>query len=297
VSATVVSRLDAAAGKRLYDELGRGAFQFHPVAHAWWGARGDGVTVVFYRSGKIVVQGRDAEAFAARHLGAAPAPKPVAAPARSTRPTAGSDESGKGDYFGPLAVAAVLVRPEDAALVEELRIVDSKLAGDERIRRAEGIIAERFPNAVRVLGPEAYNAAHRECGNANVLLGRLHAEVLDEVLSGVPDPSAVRIVVDKFGDPSHVTKRLGPAARRAEFLMHVRAESEPAVAAASFLARAAFLRGMDELRALAPDGFLPLGASDPRILGVARALHREGGLEWLGKFAKLHFKTTAKATG
>ena len=78
--------------------------------------------------------------------------------------------------------------------------------------------------------------------------------------------------------------------------MPTQAESNPAVAAASFLARAAFLRSFDRLKGEAA-GELYLGASDPRIVGVARRLLREGGVAWLGRFAKLHFKVTKRAQG
>ena len=91
-------------------------------------------------------------------------------------------------------------------------------------------------------------------------------------------------------------KHLAPGPKRAAFTITPRGEREPAVAAASFLARAAFLEGFERLRADA-GGLLPYGASDPRIVPIARGLVREGGREWLGKFAKLHFKTTQAVLG
>ena len=305
MSATVVVKLAREAGERLYRELGRGSYAFRPVDHAHWAAQGVDVSVVWYRSGKLVVQGKGAAAFLETHrailgenLGGVAPGSPALASARvaADRPVAGSDESGKGDYFGPLTVAAALVRPGQEDVLRRLDIVDSKLAGDERIRRAEGPLMKTLVTAVRVLEPEAYNAAWAKVGNVNVLLGRLHAEVLNEVLAKEKNTAGCRIVVDRFGEPAHVTKHLSVGAKRAVFAMFPRAESEPAVAAASFLARAAFLRGMDTLRADAPVE-LPFGASDPRILDAARALVHEGGREWLGKFAKLHFKTTRKALG
>jgi ribonuclease HIII len=209
-------------------------------------------------------------------------------------PTAGSDESGKGDYFGPLAVAGVLVQPKDADLLRELGIMDSKMVGEQRIRSTEGLLAQALPHAVRVLTPEAYNAEWARERNVNKILGRLHAEVLEEVMQKAKDPSASRIVVDQFGDPSYVVQRLGPRSKRADFRMHPRGESNPAVAAGSFLARAAFLRGFDEVRDLSGEEGLPRGASDPRIVPIARRLFREGGEAWLGRFAKLHFRITER---
>lgn len=300
MSSTSVWRLTRQQGERLYADLGRSAYRFRPVDHAFWGAQGEDVSVVLYRSGKLVVQGRGAEAFAARHAEVLGGPPPAAAAApaeplpgagEAPCPTAGSDESGKGDYFGPLVVAAALVRPEQLTLLRQLNVVDSKLAGDERIRRSEGVLRRELVTAVRVLEPAAYNAAWAEVRNVNVLLGRLHAEVLAEVLAQEPLPEGCRIVVDRFGEPRHVTRHLPERLRRVPLLMIPGGEREPAVAAASFLARAAFLTSFQRLRDEAPVD-LPYGASDPRIVPAARALAREGGLVRLGAFAKLHFRTT-----
>jgi ribonuclease HIII len=298
MSGTLVVMLEEATGERLYKELGRGTFQFKPMDHARWAASGEDVSVVWYRSGKLVVQGKGATAFAERHraiLGDAARVEPSGArrpPVNTSgKPTVGSDESGKGDYFGPLAVAAVLVTPDQQPMLDKLGVMDSKLVGDERIRRAEGLLLKDFVTSVRVLMPEAYNTAWEQDKNVNVLLGRMHAECINEVLAKAPHATPCRIVVDRFGEPEHVTARLSAAAREASFTMNPGGEAEPAVAAASWLARAAFLRGLARLQADAPVD-LPLGASDPRIVPAARALVREGGMLWLAKFVKLHFRTT-----
>lgn len=293
---TYVTRLDEASGRRIYEALGHENFHFRTVPHAWWGAKGAETTITFYRSGKLVVQGPGTDVFVTRHLPGALRTNDVSRAASVSRPTCpeiGSDESGKGDYFGPLVVAAALVHPDDLDLLDELGVQDSKKASDTSVRRVEGMLERALPHAVRVLEPEAYNKAWGEVGNLNRLLGRLHAEVIEDVRASSPGSDA-RIVVDRFGDPEHVRRNLGPEARRHPFLMPIHGESHPAVAAASFLARAAFLRGFEKLNNL-EGGALCRGASDPRIVEVARRLHKEGGEAWLGQFAKLHFKTTAKA--
>ncbi|MFV1959657.1 MAG: hypothetical protein ACC662_09625, partial [Planctomycetota bacterium] len=122
-------------------------------------------------------------------------------------------------------------------------------------------------------------------------------KVLDEALEAAGEAAAgARIVVDRFGDPAHVRRCLSPAALAHPFVMPTQGESDPAVAAASFLARAAFLRSFETLRGLAGGELYP-GASDPRIVPLARRFLAEGGETWLGRFAKLHFKVTAKARG
>jgi len=296
---TYVTRLDRAAGERLKDDIGRENYAFRPQDHAWWNARGPDTVVTWYRSGKLVVQGRGAEAFVTRFLAAGAEKRGGDAPPSRDpelrHAEIGSDESGKGDYFGPLTVAAALVDPETERRIRDLGVQDSKQVTDGLVRRAEGAIAELVPHAVRVLEPEAYNRAYAEVGNLNRLLGRLHAEVIEEVVAQAPE-GRLRIVVDRFGDPEHVRRHLGPEVKQHAFVMPTKAESHPAVATASFLARAAFLRGFEELKGLA-GGELYRGSSDPRILPLARRLLREGGEEWLGRFAKLHFKTTQRARG
>jgi ribonuclease HIII len=292
VADTFVTRLSAGEGRRLYEALGRDRFAFRPADHAHWSARGEETTATWYRSGKLVVQGKGLAAFLARYLPGADLPAPAPSPEAPSGPTVGSDESGKGDYFGPLVVAAALVGPGDEEGLRRLGVQDSKALGDERILRMEGALA-RLPHAMRVLEPEDYNRRWAESRNVNVLLGRLHAEAIEEVVAGRPD--AVGIVVDRFGDDAHVRRHLARAASL-PFDMRVRGESHLAVAAASCLARAAFLRSFERLRGLS-DAFLPMGASDPRILGAARALWREGGEAWLGRFAKLHFRTTERVRG
>jgi ribonuclease HIII len=294
---TYVARLDPAAGRRLKDDLGREQYAFRPQDHAWWSARGPDTVVTLYRSGKLVVQGQGAEAFVTRYLdqGAERKGGEGAAPSGRVLRHAeiGSDESGKGDYFGPLTVAAALVDPSTEAELRALGVQDSKAVSDGLVRRVEGAITDLVPHAVRVLEPEAYNEAYAAVGNLNRLLGRLHAEVIEAVVAQAPE-GPLRIVVDRFGDPEHVRRNLSPEVKRHAFVMPTKAESHPAVATASFLARAAFLRGFEELKGLA-GGELYRGASDPRILPLARRLYREGGEPWLGRFAKLHFKTTARA--
>lgn len=300
MAATIVRRLDAEAGRRLYDELGRGSFAFRRVDHAHWGAKGEDASVVWYRSGKLVVQGKGAETFANRYLAGAqavPTKGTPAPPEALTVPTIGSDESGKGDYFGPLTVAAALVQPEALDTLAELGVQDSKQATDGHVRKVEGLLRETTLNADRVLEPEAYNEAYAEVRNLNRLLGRLHAEVIDAVLLEARSEGLtgrVRIVVDRFGDSDHVRCHLSEDALQQPFVMRAKAESNPAVAAASFLARATFLQSFERLRGLA-GGELYMGASDPRILPLARRMVAEGGEAWLGQFAKLHFKVTQRA--
>jgi ribonuclease HIII len=198
---------------------------------------------------------------------------------------AGSDESGKGDFFGPLCVAAVRVTRELAAGLTRAGVRDSKDLEDERILEMDGAIRRACAVGVASLPPEEYNAAYD--GNLNRLLGRLHAEALAKVAEG-----AEALVVDKFGHERYVREPLRKLGVETKLVMRVRAESDPAVAAASVVARAEFvraLRGLEERFGMP----LPPGAS-VQVEAAARAFARRHDREALARVAKRHFRTWSR---
>ncbi|MCK6460527.1 MAG: ribonuclease HIII [Planctomycetes bacterium] len=265
--------------EELRARLERRGFEFRPLQHAHFQARGPGAIVNAYRSGKVVVQG----ALAAEILGEVPAPKLEGA-------VVGSDESGKGDYFGPLTVAAVVVRPGQEREVRDAGIRDSKEMSDASILRA-AVAVRKLPHAVRVLTPPEYNARHDAEKNVALFLATLHAETVAEALRGA---SATRVVIDQFTFADRLEEALQRAGVRLPVEIRPRAEDNPAVAAASVLARAEFLLGLRELGN--EHGVeLPKGAGPP-VEAVARRLYQEGGRGALEAVAKIHFKTTLKVT-
>jgi len=255
-------------------------FEFRSLQHAHFQARAPGIIVSAYRSGKVVVQGANAgELFPAP-----PAPKLLG-------PVCGSDESGKGDYFGPLVVAAVVARPGQE---EELRLAgvrDSKEMSDGSILRA-AVAVRRFPHAIRILMPVEYNARHDAEKNVALFLATLHAEAIAGALRKAP---AARVVIDQFTFASRLEEALHRQGVRLPVEIRPRAEDNPAVAAASVLARAEFLLGLKELGN--EHGVeLPKGAGPP-VEAVARRIFSEGGRGALAAVSKIHFKTTLKVTG
>lgn len=199
----------------------------------------------------------------------------------------GVDESGKGDFFGPLAVAACWVGPEETARLAG--VTDSKKLSDPMAIRLAEAIRSLCPHRVVVLMPEEYNARYGRLKNLNHLLAELHAEVIESVLE---QRAAPLIISDEFAKGGlEVRKRLGERGRGATFRSVVRAEADLAVAAASVLARAAFLEGLAEAgRPFAVS--LPKGATN--VIGPGRALVRTFGPSALPKVAKMHFKTSAQ---
>src|SRR5690606_10741278 len=125
--------------------------EWRRVPHARFSVKAIGVVATCYLSGKVVVQGPHADAFVDRFLADAGATgTPVTGPGvpRFDTATIGSDEAGKGDYFGPLVVAAVFATPDQAPLLREIRVADSKGLGDERAMRLAGLLERQFDHEI-----------------------------------------------------------------------------------------------------------------------------------------------------
>ncbi len=204
---------------------------------------------------------------------------------------AGTDESGKGDFFGPLVVAAVAADFKQVVQLNDWGIVDSKKLSDGRATKlAAQVIDARIPHAVIAIGPEKYNELYTRIRNLNRLLAWAHARAIENLLEQV-DVSV--IIADQFGDESLIQRALFEKGRRVELIQMPRAEQDTVVAAASVLARAEFLR---RLQILGRDlGItLPKGAGAPVDAAGAQVI-RQFGLDRLKSVAKCHFKNFQKS--
>ncbi|UCE27525.1 MAG: ribonuclease HIII [Candidatus Coatesbacteria bacterium] len=204
------------------------------------------------------------------------------------RPYIGCDESGKGDYFGPLVVAAAAVETAaELGRLVELGARDSKKVGDARAETLAGDIKRAVRTRSLTLEPERYNELYDELGNLNQILAWAYAQVIDGLAAEAS--SCELVVVDKFGDEGYLQTAASAVGAEYGLYQVTGAEEYPAVAAASIIARAEFLRG---LKSLSADlGFdLPKGATD--VINVGRLIAEEFGSAKLDEVAKLHFKTT-----
>jgi ribonuclease HIII len=200
----------------------------------------------------------------------------------------GLDESGKGDYFGPLVIGAVSVDGQTEERLVTLDIRDSKLLSDNRILALAEQIKALCPHFVVPIEPKRYNELYAKVKNLNRLLAWGHAWTLESLLDKV---SCDLAIVDKFGDESYLRAVLKEKGRQITIIQQTRAEEDTAVAAASILARAKFVQYMEQLSRKVGKN-LPKGASDPLIVSVGRELVAEHDKEILAEIAKLHFKTT-----
>ena len=215
---------------------------------------------------------------------------PLSAPTSSFTGKAriGLDESGKGDYFGPLVTGAVYVDEHTEDKLIALGVRDSKLLTDNRMLAMAEDIKALCPHFVVPIEPKRYNELYAKVQNLNRLLAWGHAWTLENMLDNVSSDLAI---VDKFGDESYLRKALREKGRQITVVQQTHAEADTAVAAASILARARFVQQLEQLSKRIGK-ILPKGASDPSIVSVGRELVAEHGKDILAEVAKLHFKTT-----
>jgi ribonuclease HIII len=286
---TQVFRYNPKQSAQLADALTAAGYTFKSLAYAKFQARGNGVTVSLYDSGKLVVQGADPTAWASQFLqGAAPIKKKNdAAPAvNEDQSTLGSDEAGKGDSFGGLVVCAVAAPESELITLSKAGVGDSKQISDDRIKVLAPWIRTNFQAVEIVLTPELYNLQRTQCGeNVNHLLTKLHAEALQELCLRTGINHAI---VDRFSAERPVSKQLKRTVPQLEVAEVPKAERYLAVAAASILAREQFLLMMQELAEQWALG-LPLGSGTPVPHALRRFLELHGPAE-LHKAAKVHFK-------
>jgi len=201
----------------------------------------------------------------------------------------GTDESGKGDYFGPLTVAGVFLPDGQDEVLREIGVKDSKRISDGRVRELAEIIRSGYTHSVVAIGPERYNELYERLRNLNRLLAWAHSRVIENILEDVP---CSLVVTDQFGDKAFVLNALMKKGKNIELIQKPKAESDLAVAAASILARAEFLK---RLYFLSKDAGidLPKGSS-PLAEEVGVKLVRAQGIGILDKFTKKHFKLTKR---
>lgn len=202
---------------------------------------------------------------------------------------AGVDESGKGDYFGPLVIAAAAVGDLEKPILMDLYVRDSKKMTDSRILTVARTIKEQVPHDLVVVMPDRYNDLYQKIGNLNKLLAWGHARAIENLLGKV---DCATVISDQFANANVLERALMEKGRKVELIQQVRGESELAVATASVLARAEFLIAMDRL-SREFDLTLPKGGGSLVDTAGVKFV-RKHGVEAMRRVAKLHFKNTMK---
>lgn len=261
----------------------------------------DNVGVNLYTSGKVLVQGAGTEEFVKFVLEPEVTGVPLlgneaALDPASVAPHMGIDESGKGDFFGPLVACAAYTDPALSERMREIGARDCKALSDRQVlaigARLRALLG---PNRFKLvaIGPEAYNRIYAKNHNVNRVLAWAHARAIENLLETVP--SCPRAVADQFGAEWVIRSALMQKGRAITLEQHHKAESDIAVAAASVIAREAFLLGLKRLsESCGVD--LPKGAS-PATIAAGKAFVAAHGADALGTVAKLHFRTTQSVLG
>ena len=280
---------------------GRG-FNFETKQYALFSARKGKLNVTVYEKGpKVLIKGKDTENFIRFTLepevtGVAKLDYEAVLDPDKFAPHFGIDESGKGDYFGPLVIAGAYTDGTIARSLIDAGIMDSKrVTSAARIRQLAAIIRATpgCTTAVISIGPERYNSMFSSFKNLNGLLAWGHARTIESLAAARPD--CPRTLSDQFARPEILQRALKEKGLTIQLDQRTKGESDTAVAAASILARERFIDWIDKTSA-AGGIKLPLGASDA-VIQAARELVARDGPEVLGKVAKLHFKTTHAVLG
>jgi ribonuclease HIII len=289
---------------RLVTELDQDKYEPTSVPHTIVSVKGDKINVNLYQSGKCLIQGRGAQDWITFILEPEILREVVTGDEQERNPEnltphIGIDESGKGDFFGPLVVAAAYTDETSAKALLELGVRDSKrITSDAKMQRLgveiRKILQGRF--ALVSIGPRAYNRLYAKIGNVNKLLAWGHARAIENLLEKVPD--CTHAVADQFGPKHLIEKALLKGGRNIKLEQRHKAESDIAVAAASILARDGFLDGLQKLRETY-DADIPKGAS-AAVRTIAENLVKARGPAVLLDSTKCHFKTAGQvleATG
>jgi ribonuclease HIII len=295
--------LDAGQVAKLRTRLEESGYAFSdlPYGHFRAERKEKKIGVQAYLSGKVVVNGKGAaelvefliepEIVGEARLGYDAVHHP-----EHFEPHLGIDESGKGDFFGPLVVAGVYTDGTTARQLLDAGIKDSKLiSSDKRAKELAEAVREIVGPRCTVIsmGPEKYNELHAKFRNLNRLLAWGHATAIENLLTGIPH--CPRAVSDQFANPAILLRALKERGKKIELVQRTKAESDVAVAAASILARAEFLLRLEKLGDVAGHK-LPKGAS-AQVLNVAKEIYAAQGQDGLARVAKRHFRTFAQACG
>lgn len=292
-SSSFVTTIELSLSKKMIVDLKKQGFELTQPEHTVFSAKKNGVSCTLYKSGKLLIQGKQMREFIEFYL------EPqilksvtythadiLAMETLNTQPRIGIDESGKGDFFGPLCVAGVYANGEDVKKLQELGVRDSKTLNDKEILKLGDKIQQSFTYHIVKINPAKYNELILQFGNLNHLLAWGHATTIEQMIGKT---GCNHVIVDQFAHEKVVLTALKRKCLDIELTQRHRAEEDVVVAAASILARQAFLLGLKKLESTFGQSF-PKGASK-HVITAGRLFMTSHTKEELGQVAKLHFKT------
>lgn len=279
-----------------------------PKQYAFWEIKSADFTAIFYNSSKFVIQGKNIDVLLEKlsknfsshftfHISQKQAsPQKTngsATPLLTSHlsPYIGTDESGKGDFFGPLCVAGVMITEKNRPIFEELGIKDSKTLKDADMLKMAVQIQKHSVYSVVAISNAKYNELYAKFKNLNKLLAWGHAKVIENILEKEKCDYALS---DKFGDESLILNALQKHGQKIQLEQRTKAESDIAVAAASVLARATFVQKMKSMENFYGCKF-PKGCNNI-VKTCAEEFINKYGKDRLVEVCKKHFKTYNEIT-
>ncbi|MCF7787859.1 MAG: ribonuclease HIII [Prosthecobacter sp.] len=291
--------LTASQAAKLRTLLEERGFEFQTKPYCLYAAAKSKVNVCVYEKGpKIVVQGKETEDFITNLLepevlGEAKLGYEEVHNPEMFQPHIGVDESGKGDFFGPLVIAGVYVDGDVTRRLRDVGAVDSKrISSDARIYQIAADIRSIPGLAWEVISihPERYNELYTKFGNLNRLLAWGHARIIENLLERVP--GCQRAISDQFANPAVLQRAMQTRGREIELVQRTKAESDPAVAAASILAREGFVGWLKSQGQKFGMDF-PKGVSEG-VKQTAVNLVEQHSSNVLPTLCKMHFRTSSE---
>ena len=280
---------------QLRDILEQENYEFKHKDYAIFSAKKNRLNITVYEKGpKVLIQGKDTKEFVKfilepKILGFAKLDYEEQLFPKMFEPHFGIDESGKGDFFGPLVIAGAYTDKNLARSLIDAGINDSKKISDSKIKKLSKIIKESsgIEYEIILISPEKYNELYSKIGNLNNLLAWGHAKCIENLCQKKPE--CQRALSDQFAKSSVLESSLGNKGQKILLEQRTKAEEDVAVAAASVLARNHFVDWMDKnSKELGIE--LPKGASS-RVIDAGDQLVKTRGKGILSKIAKTHFKT------
>ena len=290
-----VTKIDLGLAAKLKVDLPAQGFVLASPQYTVFQAKKKGVSCTLYESGKLVVQGKEMAEFIEFYL----EPEVLQSFAFSysqldldLTPRIGADESGKGDLFGPLCVAALYASGDQINELSKLGIQDSKKMNDKKMIGIAKELKKNFTHHIVRIGSLKYNELYSKFGNLNRMLAWQHTVGLENIIQKT---TCRYVILDQFASEHVMENMLKQKKVELDLTQRTKAEEDIVVAAASVLARVAFLDGLWQLEQDWNFSF-PKG-SGAQAKAAGKKFVAEHGPENLKKVAKMHFKTASEILG
>ena len=291
-SPTFTAKIDIKLATKLLEDLPKQGFELSKPPYTVFSAKKKNLNCTLYETGNLVIQGKDKQEFIEFYiepeiLKSFQFSHPEAT--LNLTPHIGLDEAGKGDFFGPLCIGAVYAGGDDIVKLHEMGVKDSKRISDESILKLARKIRAAYPYTVIRLFPQKYNELYARFKNLNRLLAWTHIAALSDLSQKTQCKKAI---LDQFAEKYVAENALKQKKIDIDLEQRVRGEEDLVVAAASILARAGFLEGLDTL-SQDYGMILPKGAT-AQVINAGIKLVEKFGPDVLEKVSKTHFKTKSE---